>query len=93
MCSLYQIYVESSLLAFEGARSGLSVRRSALLEGVRGTHVAREMFRLMYFPVGRKTHVVAFNLIRVTLRRRVARTKCLVLFFETFYFGYKCCVK
>lgn len=26
----------------------------------------------MYFPVGRKTHVVAFNLIRSMLRFRVA---------------------
>lgn len=90
MCSLYQIYVESSLLAFEGATSELPVGPSVRGGGVRVTQITREMFRLMYFPVGRKTHVVAFNLIRVTLRRRVVRTKCLVLFFEVFYFGYKC---
>lgn len=34
---------------------------------------SREMFQLMYFPVGRKTHVVAFNLMHVTLRTRCPR--------------------
>lgn len=68
MCSLYQIYVESSLLAFEGATSRLLFWRTASRLGEKGMVDRREMFLLMYFPVGRKTHVVAFNLIRVTLR-------------------------
>lgn len=68
MCSLYQIYVESSLLAFEGARLRLLFWCTAFPVRVKGMANRREMFLLMYFPVGRKTHVVAFNLIRVTLR-------------------------
>lgn len=51
--------------------------------------VSWKMFGLMYFPVGRKTHVVAFNLIRVMQRRRVVRTKHVVLFFEVFYSSHK----
>lgn len=89
MCSLYQIYVESLLLALEGAISELLVGVISWVVGARGMGVAREMFRLMYFPVGRKTHVVAFNLIRVTLRLRVARSKYFVMFFQAFYLGYK----
>lgn len=71
MCSLCQIYVESSLLAYEGAMSGFLFARMRWGCSGNGTGDEREMFQLMYFPVGRKTHVVAFNLIRVTLRPRV----------------------
>lgn len=51
----------------EGAMSGLLFLWTAFLVGGKGIEDSREMFLLMCFPLGRKTHVVAFNLIRVTL--------------------------
>ncbi|GBP23035.1 hypothetical protein EVAR_15709_1 [Eumeta japonica] len=70
MRSFYQIYFESSWRS----RTARPARAAGACARGTGTAGGREMFQLMYFPVGRKTHVVAFNLMRVTLRaaRRVA---------------------